>query len=182
MIKKSRRLERKILRKSNILTYCVDTVELPDGNVAEYDVMLHNGGVAVIAITDEGKMVMVRQYRHAFDRITLEVPAGKRDGDEEFLTAAKRELREEGGYLCERIEHFMTINTAIAYCDEVIEVYLATGLRKTSQDLDPDEFVEVCEMDPDELADMVFNCEIKDSKTVAAIMAYKVYRDRSKLL
>ena len=182
MIKKSRRLERKILRKSNILTYCVDTVELPDGNVAEYDVMLHNGGVAVIAITGEGKMVMVRQYRHAFDRITLEVPAGKRDGDEEFLTAAKRELREEGGYLCERIEHFMTINTAIAYCDEVIEVYLATGLRKTSQDLDPDEFVEVCEMDPDELADMVFNCEIKDSKNVAAIMAYKAYRDRSKLL
>lgn len=182
MIKKSRRLERKILRKSNILTYCVDTVELPDGNVAEYDVMLHNGGVAVIAITGEGKMVMVRQYRHAFDRITLEVPAGKRDGDEEFLTAAKRELREEGGYLCERIEHFMTINTAIAYCDEVIEVYLATGLRKTSQDLDPDEFVEVCEMDPDELVDMVFNCEIKDSKTVAAIMAYKAYRDRSKLL
>ena len=182
MIKKSRRLERKILRKSNILTYCVDTVELPDGNVAEYDVMLHNGGVAVIAITGEGKMVMVRQYRHAFDRITLEVPAGKRDGDEEFLTAAKRESREEGGYLCERIEHFMTINTAIAYCDEVIEVYLATGLRKTSQDLDPDEFVEVCEMDPDELADMVFNCEIKDSKTVAAIMAYKAYRDRSKLL
>ncbi len=178
MIKKSEKLKRTVLRKSNILTYCVDTVKLPDGNIAEYDVMLHNGGVAVLAVTKEQKIVMVRQYRHAFDRITLEVPAGKRDGDEEFLTAAKRELEEEAGYRCGKIEHFMTINTAIAYCDEVIEVFLATDLVKTEQHLDSDEFVEVEEYDLDELVDRVFKCEIKDSKTVAVLMAYKVYRDK----
>ena len=175
MIKKFEKLDREILRKSNILTYCVDTFKLPDGKIDKYDIMLHNGAVAVIPVTDEGKLIMVRQYRPSFDRVTLEVPAGKRDGDEEFSTAAARELEEETGYRAENLKHFFTIDTAIAYCDEEIEVFIATGLKKTGQNLDPDEFIEIEEYDPDELKDMVFKGEIRDSKTIACIMAYLAY-------
>lgn len=172
MIKKFEKLDREILRESSILTYCVDTFRLPDGKVEKYDVMLHNGAVAVIPVTDSGKFIMVKQYRPSFDRVTLEVPAGKRDGDEEFITAAARELEEETGYRCSELRHFFTIDTAIAYCDEEIEVFLATGLIKTEQNLDPDEFIEIGEYDPLELKDMVFKGEIRDSKTIACIMAY----------
>jgi len=172
MIKKFELLDRKIVRKSNILTYCDDTLKLPDGRIVTYDTMLHNGAAAVIAVTDEGKLVMVRQYRHSFDRITLEIPAGGRNGNEEFIEAAKRELREETGYECSEIEYFMTIDTAIAYCDEKIEVFLAKGLKKTDQNLDPDEFIEVEEYSVKELADLILKGKIMDSKTVSVIMTY----------
>lgn len=172
MIKKFERIDRKIVRKSNILTYCDDTLKLPDGRTVVYDTMVHNGAAAVIAVTDEGKIVMVRQYRHTFDRITLEIPAGGRNGDEEYIDAAIRELREEAGYNCSEIEYFMTIDTAIAYCDEKIEVFLAKGLTKTKQDLDPDEFIEVEEYELDDLMGRIFKGEIMDSKTVSAIMTY----------
>ena len=172
MIKKFERIDRKIVRKTNILTYCDDTLKLPDGRTVVYDTMVHNGAAAVIAVTDEGKIVMVRQYRHTFDSVTLEIPAGGRNGDEEFINAAERELREEAGYNCSEIEYFMTIYTAIAYCDEKIEVFLAKGLKRTEQDLDPDEFIEVEEYTAEELKDMILKGEIKDSKTVSAIMTY----------
>lgn len=176
MIKKFERLNREVLRKSNVLTYCIDTMRLPDGHEVHYDTMLHNGASAVIPVTKEGKIVMVRQYRHSFDRVTLEVPAGKRDGDEDFMVAARRELTEETGYTCGKIEHFITIDTAIAYCDEEIEVYLATDLKKTeSQHTDFDEFIEVGEYELSDLVKKIFDHEIRDSKTIACIMAYNAY-------
>ncbi len=176
MITKFKRLKREVLRKSTVLTYCIDTMELPDGHVVEYDTMLHNGASAVIPVTADGKIVMVKQYRHSFDRVTLEIPAGKRDGDEDFAVAAERELLEETGYKCGSIKPFITIDTAIAYCNEVIEVYLATDLTKTdSQDTDPDEFIDVGEYELKDLMDMIFRHEIRDSKTIACIMAYNAY-------
>ncbi|MCR4590341.1 MAG: NUDIX hydrolase [Lachnospiraceae bacterium] len=176
MIDKFKRIKREVLRKSNVLTYCIDTMQLPDGQTQEYDMMLHNGASAVVPVTDEGKLVMVKQYRLSFDRVTLEVPAGKRDGDEEFIKAAERELLEETGYTCSKIEPFITIDTAIAYCDEEIKVFLATGLKKTDrQHTDPDEFIDVGEYELSDLKKMIFNHEIRDSKTIACIMAYSAY-------
>ncbi len=176
MIKKFERIDREILRKSNVLTYCVDTMKLPDGQTVKYDIMLHNGASAVVPVTDEGKIVMVKQYRLSFDRVTLEVPAGKRDGDEDFAVAARRELLEETGYECGHIEPLITIDTAIAYCDEEIKVFLATDLKKTgTQHTDFDEFIEVGEYELSELKKMIFNHEIRDSKTIACIMAYNAY-------
>ena len=176
MIKKFERLDREILRKSNVLTYCVDTMKLPDGQKVKYDIMLHNGASAVVAVTNDNKIVMVKQYRFSFDRVTLEVPAGKRDGDEDFAVAAKRELLEETGYECGKIEPFITIDTAIAYCDEEIKVYLATDLKKTGkQHTDFDEFIEVGEYELSDLIKMIFDHKIRDSKTIACIMAYNAY-------
>ncbi len=175
MLKKFKRLKREVLRKSKVLTYCVDTMELPDGHVVQYDTMLHNGASAVLPVTKEGKIVMVRQYRHAFDRITLEIPAGGRNGDEDYQAAAERELAEEAGYRCGKIRHFITIDTAIAYCDEKIEVYIAEDLHKTDKNPDPDEFLEVCEYDLKELMDLIFRGEIRDSKTIAILMSYNAF-------
>ena len=172
MLKKFKLLKRNELRKSAILDYCIDTYELPNGNTQDYDIMLHNGAAAVVAVTDEGKIVMVRQYRPAFDRITTEIPAGKRDGDEDFEAAAARELEEETGYRPGRMRHLITVDTAIAYCNEVIEVYLADRLTKKEQHLDEDEFIEIREFELSELKDMIYKGEIQDSKTIAAIMSY----------
>ncbi len=172
MLKKFKLLKRTELRKSNILDYCVDTYELPNGSVEEYDIMLHNGAAAVVAVTDEGKIIMVSQYRPAFDRITTEIPAGKRDGDEDFEAAAARELEEETGYRAGRMRHLITVDTAIAYCNEKIEIYIADRLVKTEQHLDEDEFIEIREFSPEELKEKIFKAEIQDSKTIAAIMSY----------
>ena len=176
MLKKFNLLKRKELRKSNILDYCVDTYELPNGSTQDYDIMLHNGAAAVVAVTDEGRIVMVRQYRPAFDEITTEIPAGKRDGDEDFERAAARELEEETGYRPGRMRHLITVYTAIAYCDEKIEVYIADKLVKKEQHLDDDEFIEIREYTIDELKNMIFKGEIADSKTIAAVMAYAAYK------
>ncbi len=172
MLKKFKRIKREILRKSRVLTYCEDTMELPDGRIFHYDTMLHNGASAVLPVTDQGKIVMVSQYRHVFDRITLEVPAGARNGDEDFEVTARRELEEEAGLVCGKLEHFITIDTAIAYSDEVIEVYIATDLKKTEQHPDPDEFLEVREYELSELMDKIYGHEIRDSKTIAILSAY----------
>jgi ADP-ribose pyrophosphatase len=116
---------------------------------------------------------MVRQYRNSVDRYTLEIPAGGLNSkDEPTIEAAARELEEETGYASEHLEPLISIVTAIAFCDEVIDIYLATGLKKTQQHLDEDEYIDVYAYTPQELADMIYSGKIQDSKTVAAIMAY----------
>lgn len=92
--------------------------------------------------------------------------------DEPTIEAAARELEEETGYASEHLEPLISIVTAIAFCDEVIDIYLATGLKKTQQHLDEDEYIDVYAYTPQELADMIYSGKIQDSKTVAAIMAY----------
>ncbi len=174
MIKEFRRIGRKVVDTNTIFQYCKDTVELPNGRVEEYITCLHKGAAAVVPVLPDGKILMVRQYREAINRVTVEIPAGGRNSTEElFSDTAKRELEEEAGYTTdEELIHLITIDTAIAYCDEKIEVYVAKGLRPTSQHLDPDEFIEIESFDIDKLVEMVYSGEIRDSKTIASIMAY----------
>lgn len=174
MLKSFKQLSRKVVDKNVIFEYCKDQVELPDGKVEEYIACVHKGAAAVVPVLPDGRILMVHQYRYAIDRNTVEIPAGGRDGaDEPFEIAAKRELEEETGYTTdEELQHLITIATAIAYCNEIIEVYVARGLRKTEQHLDPDEFIEVVPYDIEELVDMIYEGRIQDSKTIASIMAY----------
>ena len=117
---------------------------------------------------------MVRQYRNALDRETLEIPAGGLESTEEPTdVAAARELEEETGYKAGRLELLMTLRTTVAFCNEKIDVYVATDLRPSKQHLDEDEFINVEAYDIEELAQMVYECKIQDGKTVAALMAYK---------
>lgn len=167
------RVQRELKYKGTILSMYADTIKVPNGNTAVWDFIGHQGAAAVVPVTYDGKILMVRQYRNSVDRYTLEIPAGGLNSkDEPTIEAAARELEEETGYASEHLEPLISIVTAIAFCDEVIDIYLATGLKKTQQHLDEDEYIDVYAYTPQELADMIYSGKIQDSKTVAAIMAY----------
>jgi ADP-ribose pyrophosphatase len=167
------RINRELMYKGSILTMYKDTIKTPDGNTAEWDFIEHHGAAAVVPVTDDGKILLVRQYRNSLDRYTLEIPAGGLNGeDEPTKTAAARELEEETGYASDNLEFLVSIVTAIAFCNEFIDIYVATNLKKTQQHLDEDEYIDVESYTQQEIKEMIYGGKIKDSKTVAAIMAY----------
>lgn len=168
-----KRIKRELQCEGAITKYFKDTVVLPDGKTAVYDFVGHNGAAAAVGVLEDGRLLMVRQYRNALDRYTLEIPAGGLNPDEPTIDAAARELEEETGYKCDQIEKLITIRTTVAFCNEKIDIYLATNLKKTKQHLDEDEYVNVELHTLDELVEMIFDGTIEDSKTIAAILAYK---------
>ena len=173
-MEKFERLKRTLVHKGAIIDYYQDTVKVPNGNIVTWDFIGHKGAAAVVAVNEQGKLLMVRQYRNALDRETLEIPAGGLDGvDEPTDVAAARELEEETGYKAGKLELLISLRTTVAFCNEKIDVYVATDLKPSEQNLDEDEFINVETWDIDELLQMVYDCTIQDSKTVAALMAYK---------
>lgn len=137
-----KRLNRELVYKGAIIDMYQDTVQIPNGNIAKWDFIGHKGAAAVVPVTEDGRILMVKQYRNALDRMTLEIPAGGRDGaDEPFIACAARELEEETGYRSEDLEFLISIQTTVAFCNERIDVFVARNLKKTSQHLDEDEFV-----------------------------------------
>lgn len=168
------RLNRELVHKGAIIDYYQDTIKVPNGNIVKWDFIKHKGAAAVVAVREDGKLLMVRQYRNALDRETLEIPAGGLNSvDEPTDEAAKRELEEETGFQAGKLELMLTIRTTVAFCNEKIDVYVATDLKPGRQHLDEDEYINVEAYDIEELAQMVYDCKIQDGKTVAAIMAYK---------
>lgn len=168
-----KRIKRELVKKCHIFDLYMDTIELPDGTQQQYDFIHHKGAAAVVPVTAEGKILMVKQYRNALDRFTLEIPAGGRNGaDEPTMECAARELEEETGYKSDHLEQLLSIKTTVAFCNELIDIYVATDLVKTRQHLDEGEFVDVYAYDIEELVKMVSDFTIQDAKTVAAIMAY----------
>ncbi len=173
-MKEFKRLERNLIAKGAILDYYQDTMQIPNGNVAKWDLIDHKGAAAVVAVREDGKLLMVRQYRNALERETLEIPAGGRNGREEPTeTAARRELEEETGYTCERLELLVSIYTTVAFCNEKIDIYLAKNLKSPGQQhLDEDEYINVEAYSVEELKQMIFECKIQDSKTICGVLAY----------
>jgi len=169
-----KRLKRELIAKGAIIDYYQDTMQIPNGNVAKWDLIDHKGAAAVVAVREDGKLLMVRQYRNALDRETIEIPAGGLNGrDEPTDVAAMRELSEETGYSCDKVELLNTIYTTVAFCNEKIDIYLARGLKNPGdQHLDEDEYVNVEAYSVDELKKMIFDCRIQDSKTICGILTY----------
>lgn len=168
-----KRLKRELIAKGHIFDYYHDTVQIPNGNVAVWDFIGHKGAAAVVPVREDGKILMVRQYRNALDRETLEIPAGGLNGAEEPTdVAAMRELEEETGYRCESVELLISIRTAVAFCNEKIDIYVARDLIPSKQHLDEDEFIDVEAYSVEELMEMIYSTQIQDSKTIAAIMSY----------
>lgn len=138
------------------------------------EIVEHNGAAAIAALTDDGEIIMVRQYRYACGRSVLEIPAGKIDpGETDPLEAARRELKEETGYTAGRITHMGDCNPSCAYSEEVIHLYLAEDLVEGEQNLDDDEALDVLKMPFDEVYEMAVHGKIADSKTLAAILMVK---------
>lgn len=167
------RIKRDLVAKGHIFDYYHDTMQIPNGNVAVWDFIQHKGAAAILPVREDGKILMVRQFRNALDRDTLEIPAGGLNGpDEPTDVAAMRELEEETGYKCDKVELLLSIRTAVAFCNEKIDIYLARDLQPSKQHLDEDEYIDVEEYTVEELLDMIYTGIIQDSKTVSAILAY----------
>lgn len=168
-----KRLKRELVAKGAIIDYYQDTMLIPNGNTAKWDLIDHKGAAAVVAVREDGKLLMVRQYRNALERETLELPAGGLNSREEpTAAAAARELEEETGYVCGSLELLNSIFTTVAFCNEKIDIYLATGLKPGRQHLDADEFLNVEAYELEELKKMIFDCRIQDSKTICGILTY----------
>lgn len=168
-----KRLDRTLVAKGAIIDYYQDTMLIPNGNVAKWDLIDHKGAAAVVAVRNDGKILMVRQYRNALERETLEIPAGGLNGREEPTdVAAKRELEEETGYVCGEMVLLNSIYTTVAFCNEKIDIYLARQLTPGSQHLDEDEYLNVEAYSAEELKQMIFAGKIQDSKTICGLLTY----------
>ena len=151
-----------------------DTVSLPNGKNAIREVIRHIGAVAIVPMTEDGKVVIERQFRYPLNCVITEIPAGKLDAKmEDRLAAAKRELEEETGYLANEWIPLGDYVPAAAYCDEVITMYLAKGLKKGVRNLDEDEFLNIELVPLETLIEEIMEGTITDGKTQAAL--WKVY-------
>ncbi|MFI3237407.1 MAG: NUDIX hydrolase [Lachnospiraceae bacterium] len=168
-----KRLKRELIFKGSIVDFYKDTIEMPNGNIVKWDHLAHRGAVAIVPVLSDGRIVLVRQHRNSIDRIIWEIPAGGVEASQESaLEAARRELLEEAGYDSKRLEHLLTIHTAVAFSDEVIEIYVAFDMIEGEQHLDENEFLEVAFFTYEEIKTMIFDGRITDSKTISAILAY----------
>lgn len=170
-----KRIGRELIHKGHIIDYYEDTMELPNGHTAKWDLIDHRGAAAVVPVLDDGRILMVSQYRNTCERTTLEIPAGGLEPGEDTKTAAARELEEETGYTSDNITLLLSIYTTVAFCNEKIDIYVARDLKKTHQHLDEDEFLNVGAYELEDLVQMVKGCKIQDSKTVGAILAVREF-------
>ncbi len=154
------------------------TVECPNGMEAQREIVCHPGGVAVVPIDQNGYVYMARQYRIAYDRMMLEVPAGKLDIGENPDIAAQRELKEETGLVADKLVFMGHFYPSVGFCNEDLRIYLATGLKQGNANPDEDEFVLVEKIHIDTLINMIMDNQISDGKTIAAIFkAREVLKD-----
>lgn len=174
MVLHQKRIKRELVYKGSILDIYKDVMLLPNGKTENWDYVSHRmGAAAVLPVLENGNLLLIRQYRNALERETLEIPAGCRDSlTEDTKLTATRELEEETGYKSQCVEFLLSLRTTVAFCNEMVDVYLATGLTLGEQHLDDAESIELVEMTLEEATGLVYSGTIQDSKTVAAIMAY----------
>lgn len=172
---KPRRVKRELVYQGTILDIYKDTMDIGMGKTEEWDFVAHRKGAAcVLPVLSDGRILMVHQYRNALERDTIEVPAGARNSvNEDTALCAARELEEETGYRSEKISFLLSLRTTVAFCNEMVDVYLAEDLLLGEQHLDDAEDIRVEAFELDTLLDMIYKGIIQDAKTVAAILAYR---------
>ncbi len=168
-----KQLNSELIYDGRIVHLYVDTVQLPNGNVAKREVVRHGGAVAIVPVDANGKLVMVQQYRHAVGRIMLEIPAGTLNKGEDPDTCAIRELQEEIGAKPGTLKKLGGIFVAPGYSTEFIHLYLATDLTDSRLDMDEDEAIEVQHLSLNDVIARIRSGEIVDSKTISAVLLAK---------
>ncbi len=156
--------------RGKIVSLRVDEVELPDGKIAKREVVSHSGGVCILPIDNAGNCYFVRQFRYPFDKVLLELPAGKLEKGEDPKESAIRELREEIGAVSGEVTDLGKFIPTCAYLDEVIHCYMAQDLSFVGQKLDEGEFLEVIKIKLKDAVQMVLRGEIEDGKTQAVLL------------
>ena len=164
-----KKIDGRVMYDGNFITVCKDNVLLPDGSTSTREYITHPGAVAMLALLDNGKLVMERQYRYPLHREIIELPAGKIDEGEDILRCAQRELLEETGYVASEWTHLTTAWPCVGYADERIEYFLARGLKHEGSKLDDGEFLEVFELSLAEALEWVRDGRINDSKTIVGL-------------
>ena len=157
----------------NFLQICRDTVSLPDGRHTTREYVVHPGAVMIVALLDDGRVVLERQYRYPLHAVMIEFPAGKLDAGESSLACAKRELQEETGYTAREWVRAGVLHPAIAYSTEFIDIWFARGLTLGKQQLDSGEFLEVFSATPDELMNWCGSGQVTDAKTLTGMLWLK---------
>lgn len=170
MIFEEKTVSSKEIFKGKILNVKVDKVAMPDGSLAERELVGHPGGVGVVALTDDMEILLVKQYRKPLETTTLEIPAGKLDPGEEHRVCGIRELEEETGLCAKNFEYLGYIYPSPGFTDEVTHIYLATELYQGEAHPDPDEYLDVVKMPFSEAIACMMRNEIADAKTVAGIL------------
>ncbi|MDR4435589.1 ADP-ribose pyrophosphatase [Bacillus tequilensis] len=169
-------LEEKTITKEQIFSgkvidLYVEDVELPNGKTSKREIVKHPGAVAILAVTDEGKIILVKQFRKPLERTIVEIPAGKLEKGEEPEYTALRELEEETGYTAKKLTKITAFYTSPGFADEIVHLFLAEELAvlEEKRELDEDEFVEVMEVTLEDALKLVESREVYDAKTAYAI-------------
>lgn len=160
----------------SILKLDLHEVILENQKPASREIITHSGGVGVLPITKEGRVILVKQYRKPFDCYTLEIPAGKREKGEEPVKCATRELLEETGIKAGLIKYLVEMYPSPGYTNETVYIYMAEDLSYGEAATDEDEFIEVLDYSLDEAYELVKSGDIKDAKTIIAITMAMNYR------
>lgn len=169
MIDRPHVVESREIYRGKVFTLRVDTVE-EGGERRNIDIVEHPGSYAVAPINDDGRLVLVRQYRHAAGRAIWEIPAGAAHPGEALEEGARRELREETGYTADTLQLMCSVYPTPGYCTELLHIYVARGLHAGEQALDEDERIEVRDYSVDQVWQMQASGEIVDMKTLAALL------------
>ena len=180
MVLSEKTIEKEVVFEGRIITVRKDKAELGDGSIAPRELVIHSGGVCVVPLTDDNRVIMVCQFRYAFGEPLLEIPAGKLEKGEEHRSAALRELEEETGAKCTSFEYLGVCYPSVAYLTEKIHMYLARGLSFGKAHLDEGEFLDVLQIPLDEAVEMVMRGEIPDAKTQIALLKTKMIIDSGK--
>lgn len=169
-----KRIDRQLRQKGQIIDIYQDTIELPDGQMRKWDFIMHKGAAAIIPMDEDGKIIMVRQYRNAIDSYTLEIPAGGLNPGEDMKACAIRECEEETGYRALDAVHLIDVNTTVAFCNEKIGIYFTRDLVPAKQNLDEGEYVTIERYTLDELLAKIYAGDITDAKTISGLTTLKL--------
>lgn len=169
-------VDSKVILKFDEFSLNKDTVIMPNNNIKERTYLCHPGGVAILAINEKNEIAIVNQYRNSIKMITKEIPAGKTDKDplESDIAAAKRELREETGYIASEISYLGKTYPSAGILDEKLEIFFAKNLTKDKMDLDDDEFINIEWINTSKFEEMIKNKTIIDTKTICAYFMAKL--------
>ena len=167
--------------EGRVFTVTVDKVELENGRTSTREVVHHHGGACIAALTENDEIYLVRQFRYAFGQELWELPAGKLEKGEDPFEAARRELGEECGLTAEHLVDLGPVYPTVGYCTEIIYCWAATGLSPCGMHLDEDEFLTPEKVPFDRAVEMVLSREIRDGKTVAALLKIKALRDAGRM-
>ena len=168
-------IKRKNLFEGKIVKLDVETVLLPNGNTAEREIIRHPGAVAILPIDSYENIYFIKQFRKAIDNVLIEIPAGKLEQGEDPYQCALRELQEEIGFTSNKLTLINTIYTSPGFADEIIYIYKAEELIISQLEKDDDEFIDVCKFHKNQAFNMIKNGEIKDAKTIVALLtAFKL--------